>query len=381
MNIPPSATVVLNSLVQEKRARGERVHNLTVGEPVLPTPDVVRQAAVDAMNAGKTLYSPVQGIPELRSAAAAWMNARHGAGFTPAETVVTCGGKFGLFALLQALLEPDDEVLIIAPYWVSYPGMVSLFGGVPKIVETRAPIWKTSPEDLEAACTEKTKILIVNNGANPTGVLYAKEELASLLAVAKKYNLTVISDEVYSGLTYDGADYASAAFFREYRDRVFVIQSCSKHFAMTGWRVGFVFGPKELIDVVTMLQGQSTTGTASVSQWAALAAFEHADEIQPVIHKEMERRRDAFAQMFRECFGVSLPKPGAGLYYFIPLSVFGVSAAANDITFCREALENAGVALVPGSAFGARGFVRASFGGKPDEVREGLQALAEHCKQ
>lgn len=377
--ISPSATVALNALAQEKKQKGEIVWNLTVGEPVLSTSSLIEVAAFNAMRAGKTLYPPVQGIPELRTAVTTWMNENYFSQFQKENCLVTCGGKHGLLMVLQSLLEQGDEALILAPYWVSYPSLVELCGAKPVIVDTQEKEkWKVSSQNISAACTSKTKLLILNNGSNPTGVLYTQEEVRQILQVAKEKNIVVISDEVYSGLTYDKNVFVSASSFEEYKDNVVIIQSCSKHFAMTGWRVGFVFAPKEIIDACTMFQSQSTTGTSSISQWAALAAFENAKSIQAEICTEMEHRRNNLIENFKKYFGVSLPAPSAGLYIFLPLSLFGTKE--NSEEFCRRVLEQANVVLVPGSAFGKEGYVRASFGGKVEEVEGALSQLSKMCR-
>lgn len=374
-----SATVAINALVAAKKAAGERVHNLGVGEAILPTPEIILSAAEKAMRAGKTLYSPVAGIPELRSAAAAWINRWYGSDYSAEETIVTPGGKFAVYALLQALLEEGGEVIIIAPYWVSYPALVSMAGGISKIVNTRPTDgWRTSVSALTSACSSKTRAIILNNGSNPTGVLYAREEVGAILRLAEERNLTVISDEVYSGLTYGSSPYASTGSFPEYRERVCVVQSCSKHFAMTGWRVGFLFAPRETAEAVKIIQGQSTSGAATVSQWAALSAIENADFITAQVRDAVARRREVFLSSFEKHFGVRLNPPAAGLYCFFPLLALG-SSEMDDIEFCRLLLKEANVALVPGSAFGAPGWVRASFGGPEDEIRATLERLFKYC--
>lgn len=381
LHIAPSATLAMNALAGEKKKAGEAVYNLTVGEPQIDTPEVIRQAAIDAMNAGKTLYTPLAGIPELRSEVATWMNKNFAAHFEKNNVIVTCGGKHGLLLTLQALLEPEDEVLMIAPYWVSYPSMVELYGGVSRVIETEEKHnWKVTSEQIVAACSPKTKILILNNGGNPTGVLYSKEELEDILKVAYEYNVTVISDEVYAGLCYDAHSFVSAASFHQFKENTIVIQSCSKHFAMTGWRVGFVMGPEKLITTLENLQSQSTTGTSSISQWAALAAFQHADEIIPKIGAQMQSRRDAFIQNFKKYFGVDLLPSQAGLYAFISLKSFGIEDT-DSVAWCMKVLQEANVVFVPGKPFGAEGYVRASFGGNPQDLESGLRVLSEYLKK
>lgn len=232
IKIPPSATLAMNALAAQKKNNGEIVYNLTVGEPMINTPEVIISAAQKAMDQGKTLYTPPAGIPQLREASAQWINTTFGSSYTTDNAIVTCGGKHGLLMTLQALLEPGDEVIIIAPYWVSYPSMVSICGGVAKIISTsEEKNWKISPENIVAACSPKTKILIFNNGGNPTGVLYTNEEIQNILQIAEKKNLIVISDEVYSGLVYDNKQFVSVASFAQYQENTIIIQSCSKRFA------------------------------------------------------------------------------------------------------------------------------------------------------
>ena len=377
--IPPSATLAMNALVQQKRAMGVFVHNLTIGEPIIQTPEVVIHAATEAMREGKTLYTPPAGIPELRSAAATWITKTYDAPYKSDETIVTCGGKFGLYLLLQSFIQPGDDVLIGAPYWVSYPAMVQLFGGRPVIAETAPEVWKITPEFLAPHVTAKTKLVLLNNGGNPTGVLYSRDEIRALLQFAKERSLIVVSDEVYSGLTYDGHEYVSAGSFPEYRESVVIVQSCSKHFAMTGWRVGFVFAPKEIIEVLTTLQGQSTSGTSSISQWAGFAAIQHAETLVQMVQREMEGRRDLFMETLSQHFKNVFSPPAAGLYAFISMKDLGVQSV-DDVMFCKRTLEEGNIALVPGSAFGAPGYVRSSFGGQKDDIRSGIVALEKYLR-
>ncbi|NCS72364.1 MAG: pyridoxal phosphate-dependent aminotransferase [Candidatus Magasanikbacteria bacterium] len=375
MNIPPSATVAVNNLALKKKAAGERVFNLSAGEPFVPTHSAVLDAARCALDEDKTNYTPVAGIPELRQAAVQFMNRTYGTAYTFDQTVITCGGKFGLFALFQVLLNPGDEVLIPAPYWVSYPSMVQLAGGCPVIIDTEESIgWKITPEYISSHCTEQTKLLVLNNAANPTGVLYTKEELQALLAAAKSRGLFVVSDEVYSGLVYDGKEYMSCGAFAEFHDMVIVVQSVSKHFAMTGWRAGIVFGPEEIMKKIITLQGQSTTGTSSITQWASVAAFDHAEEICSFIRDTMQHRRDVFFDALFDVFGVRFEKPVSALYGFFPMSHFGVHNM-DSVTFCTDVLDTVNVAMVPGSAFGKEGYVRCSFGLVESELHDAVAAL------
>ncbi len=367
MNVTESATVAINSRALEKRARGERVYNLSAGEPALPPHRAIVAAAKKALDEGKTGYPPVAGVPELRRMAAQWMNSVHDTQFSWTNTLVTPGGKFGIFAACQALVEPGDEAVIVAPYWVSYPTIVKLFGGVPVIVQsTESGGWIPDSADIEAAFTAKTKVVILNSACNPTGALYSRTLLGKILAAAQKRGIIVISDEVYSGLVYEGA-FVSCGVFSEYRDSVIVINSCSKNFAMTGWRVGFFCAPEELVKVVTMLLSQSVSGASTVSQYAALGALEHAQEITEEVRDAMRTRRDLFVV-------AGLPAAPAGLYSFAPLASLG--ATENDsAAFCERLITEKNIAAVPGSAFGAERYVRFSFGAAEEELKDALEVL------
>ena len=336
--------------------------------------------AEKSMRAGKTHYQPIAGIPELRKESADWMNKTYQSNFGLENVIVTCGGKHGLGLVLQALLDPGDEALVVSPYWVSYPGMIQLFGGVPKVIETKEQNgWKLKSADIASVCSKKTKFLIFNNASNPTGVLYTKEEIEQILCVAKENNLTVVSDEVYSGLVYGGQNYISCSSFSKYKDSVIVVQSCSKNFAMTGLRVGLVFGPERLVKVLTTLQGQSTTGTSSASQWMALAAYQNAEELIVNIRNKMSRRSDVFVDKFNNIFPQKISNPSSALYCFIPIRSFGVDRS-DSVAFCKKILDDANVALVPGAAFGAEGFVRASFGESESKLIDALTVLSKYLR-
>ncbi len=370
-NLAESATLAINNLALEKRKMGERVFNLAAGEPMVETPEVVINAATKAMKNGKTHYPPVLGIPELRTAAAEWINKNYQTNFTTEETIVTCGGKHALAMTLEAILDPGNEAIIISPYWVSYPTMVEKNEGVVRIVETQEKNnWKVKIEDLEKSCTDKTKVLLFNNAANPTGVLYEKNEVEAILKFAKEKNIIVISDEVYSGLVYDDKKFTSAGSFAEHKNNVVIIQSASKSFAMTGWRVGLVFGEIELIKALKKLQSQTTSGTSSISQWAALAALQNSEEITKELKKEMQKRRDFFV----DNFFTEINKPQAGLYSFISLQKFGIENN-NSVEFCKKVLQEKNIAMVPGAPFGAEGFVRISFGVEIEELKGALSSL------
>ncbi|MFT3742100.1 MAG: aminotransferase class I/II-fold pyridoxal phosphate-dependent enzyme [Gammaproteobacteria bacterium] len=370
-----SATVAINSLARLKIAQGEKIYNLSAGEPQLPTDPLIQQAVIAAMQQGQTLYPPVAGLPELRTQAAQWMNERYGAAFDAAQCLVVNGGKFGIYLLLQLLLSPQSDVLMQAPYWVSYPALVQLFGGNPVIIPTQPHHhWKLSRALLEQYCSPQCRILLLNSASNPTGTVYTREELAELLTFAAEKNLWVIADEVYSELTYDQTDFVSCASFPEHRDRVIIIQSCSKNFAMTGWRVGFVFAPEELIRALTILVGQSTSGVTTVSQWAALSAIRNATQITASIKNAMQTRRNILVDALKRQFQCDIDLPASALYLFLSLQALGVDSL-NSIQYCERALQQLNVAMVPGVAFGQEGYVRLSFGGAPEDLVAGIERL------
>ena len=375
-----SATVTINTLAQSKIAAGLKVYNLSAGEPNLLPHKQVIAGVLAALEQGKTLYPPVAGLPELKKLAAQWMNDSYHCQFEPKNCLVVNGGKFGLYLLLQLLLQPEDEVIIAAPYWVSYPAITKIFAGSPKIIMTTAANdWKLTIPGLKKAYTDKTRIIMLNSGANPTGAVYSRDELAALLKFAKQHNLLVISDEVYSGLTYDDNTYVSCGAFPEYKDHVVIIQSCSKNFAMTGWRIGFVFAPEELIKRLTTLVGQSTSGVTTVGQWAAEAVLRDAKKVNLSVKRAMQKRRDALLVALKRYFDIVVKPPASALYVFIALRDLGVRGLSAD-EFCRQAMEKANVALVPGEAFGREGYVRFSFGAQERDLREGVKALAQFCK-
>lgn len=367
VNIPPSATVAINSLALEKKAKGERVYNLSAGEPVLPPNHAIVDAAKKAIDEGKTGYPPVAGLSDLRRAAAQWVNRVHDTQFSWTNTLVTPGGKFAIFAACQALVDPGDEVVMIAPYWVSYPSIVSLFGGMPVIVRTtEANNWIPWPEEIAASYTEKTKVLILNSAGNPTGALYSRTLLEKILREAHTRGITVLSDEVYGGLVYEGT-FVSCGSFPEYRDSVAIVNSCSKNFAMTGWRVGFLFAPEELVSVATMISSQSTSGASTVSQYAALGAIEHAEDITAWVRESMKVRRGLFAK-------AGLPVAPAGLYSFAALASLG-QTEQDSAVFCERLIRDHSIASVPGSAFGQEGYARFAFGEMETELTAALAVL------
>lgn len=374
VRIEPSGTVSVYSQVMERRHNGERIYNFSAGDPLLPNHPLITEAAMSYLQKGESPYPSVAGIPELRQSAANWLNATCKTDYTADQILVTPGGKFALYSLLLAVLEKEDEVLFAAPYWVSYPGIVKLAGGIPKILATHPENgWKLTPDILLHSLSTKSKVLLFNNACNPTGVLYTRQEIQAILDIAKEAGLQVISDEVYSGIVYEG-EFVSCGSFAEHRERVFLVQSCSKNFAMAGWRIGFAIADDwkdiELRHVLT----QTATGCPTICQWAAYGAVEHFDEVNRYVAQAMQRRRDIFYTQFHKLFSVELEITKSGLYAFVPLALF---EATDSVHFCHQALEQAHVALVPGLYFGAEGYVRFAFSDTEENIALGLQSLAK----
>lgn len=374
--ITPSATVTINSLAKQRQQKGERVYNFAAGDPVLQAHKTIVESAVAQASKRVVPYPPLEGLPELRRLVSEWMNTTYHCHYTPANVLVTCGGKFAIFGLIYSLVERGEEVLIPAPYWVSYPAIVEMAGAVPKIIpSTVEQGWKISGDDVRRYATPKTKVLLFNNASNPTGVLYTKEEVQSILQAAKELNLMVISDEVYSGLVYGPEEFVSCGSFLQYDEIVVVVQSCSKNFGMTGWRVGFALGPESVVKALALLQGQTTTGTALPSQWAAVGAFENASEVNGYVKEAMKRRRDLFVHTYNALFPESIELPSSALYVFPTIRSTGVTSVEDSVRFCEELMRSEGIALVPGIAFGVEGYVRFAFSEEEKQIEEALHAL------
>lgn len=366
----PSATNAVNAEMNRLRKTGARIYNFGSGDPAVPNHPAVLKEVEKAASEQVSPYAPVGGLTELREEAAQWMNRRYGSRYRIDHTIVTCGGKFALFAALQVLLDPGEEVLFAAPYWPSYPDIVRLAGGVPKSIPVDEKThWKVTPEDLLRHAGKKTRVFLFNNGCNPTGALYSQEEVSSLLKAAHDVGLYVVSDEVYSEIVYDGAKYISCASFPEYRSIAVIVESCSKNFAMAGYRVGFAFAEAGIIKNMIAVQSQATTGTSFISQRAAIGALRHSNEASALVREAMDRRRQLFFRTYNELFGTSFKPAASTLYFFVKIK-----------GTCEEILKKEHVALVPGAAFGMEGYARFAFSESEEDIVEGLKAFKKSQK-
>ena len=361
--IKPSATLTINTKAQELRAAGRQIVSLAVGEPDFRTPEHVCDAAKAAMDQGFTRYTPVPGIPELRAAVAGYFKTFYGVDAAMENVVVTNGGKQSLYNLFQVLLDPGDEVIVPAPYWVSYPALVQLADGVPVFVATEPQHdFLVSVEQLEAARTPRTRCLVMNTPSNPTGCHYTQERLDAVAAWAVDKGIFVIADEIYDRLVYAPAKPASLApWWRRHPENFAVVNGLAKSFAMTGWRVGYTLAHADLIKAMTKIQGQSTSNICSIAQKAALAALTGGwDCLEPML-AAFVRRRDLGLAKVLAWGDVICPKPAGAFYLFPQVDAYYTPEVPDSTALCGLLLEKAGVALVPGAAFGDDRCIRISY--------------------
>ncbi len=361
--VKPSATLAVSAKAMELKAQGRTIISLSVGEPDFGTPAHICAAAKAAIDAGFTRYTQEPGIPELRAAVAGYFAAHYGVEAEVANAIVTNGGKQSLYNLLQCLLDPGDEVLIPAPYWVSYPAMVLLADGVP--VEVPAPAakgFKVTPEDLDRACTARTRVLIFNSPSNPTGVHYTREEQDALAAWAVQRGVFVISDEIYDRLVYAPAEPVSlAGWWKRHPENFAIVNGLAKTFAMTGWRVGYTLAHVDLVKAMSTLQGQSTSNICSIAQKAALAALTGPSECVAEMCVAFARRRDLAMEIVGAWKRAVCPRPDGAFYVFPDVSAYYGGKFKDSAEACTLLLEEVGVAAVPGAAFGDDACVRFSY--------------------
>ena len=383
--VKPSATVAVAQRARELKAQGIDVLSFSVGEPDFDTPAHIREAAKRAIDAGATRYTAARGILELRQAICdASSERRSGVSYDPSEVVVSVGAKHTLFNLALALYDPGDEILIPAPYWVSYPEQVRLAGADPVIVETtEADGFRMTPDALRSALTARTKALLLCSPSNPTGAAYTAEQLRALADVAVERDLWVIVDEIYGQLVYGGFQQKSIVEVApELKDRIIIVDGVSKTFAMTGWRIGWMLGPEQVAKACDKIQGQATTNPSSVAQHAALAALRGPWEPMEAMRQAFEARRSIILDGLNAIEGIRCRVPEGAFYAFANVqALLGKVGAGkmleSDLDLAGYLLEEARCAVVPGTAFGAPGFVRISYAASNDMIREGLSRIGE----
>lgn len=375
-----SLTIAISTLAQELKAEGKDVISFSAGEPDFDTPDAVKNAAKEALDAGKTKYTAVPGVPELLKAVADKLKRDNNLDYTPKMIQTNNGAKHSLFNLIQALIDEGDEVIIPAPYWVTYPEQVVYSGGVSVIIDTDdSSEFKITPEQLKAAITPKTKLLILNTPSNPTGSIYSRAELEGLAEVLKGTNVLVISDEMYEKLVYGDAEFtATASISEDMFQRTITVNGLSKAAAMTGWRFGYLATPNtQLVSVLNKLQSQSTSNICSITQAAAIPGLDGTiDTVIEEMRQAFEARCNEAVKLFNDIDGLSVVKPNGAFYLFV-----NIKEVSNDsMQFCKDLLSEQGVAVVPGIGFGSEGYFRFSFATDILNIREGIRRIEAFVK-
>ena len=386
--IKPSPTLAVTAKAQELRAQGRDVISLGAGEPDFDTPDHVKEAAIEAIRSGETHYTPVNGTPALRQAIADKFKRENGLDYGLDQISVGCGGKQVLYNAIMATIDPGDEVVIPAPYWVSYPDIVLLAGGQPVVVDSSLDSgFKVTPDSLAAAITPKSKWLILNSPSNPSGAAYSRDELAALGRVLLDHpQVWVMSDDIYEHLVYDGFEFATIAqVVPELQDRTLTLNGVSKAYAMTGWRVGYAGGPVEVIKAMAKIQSQSTTHTSSISQAAAVEALNGTQDFLTDWVATFAERRDLVVGMLNQATGLSCLSP-EGAFYVYPscAELIGKktpegSVIASDSDFVTYLLESEGVAAVQGAAFGLEPYFRISYATSTEALEEACKRIQRAC--
>ena len=386
--VKPSATLAASARARELKRQGRDVIGLGSGEPDFDTPDNVKQAAIEAIRRGETKYTDVDGIPELKAAVAAKFARENGLTYGADQIHVAPGGKMVIYNALLATLSPGDEVIVPAPYWVSYPDMVLLAGGEPvTVVGHESDGFKLRPEALEAAIGPRTKWLILNSPSNPTGAAYTRAELEALAGVLRRHpQVWVLTDDMYEHLIYGAFDFVTLAQVApDLAERTLTVNGVSKAYAMTGWRIGYGGGPKPLIDLMRKVAGQTTSNPSSISQWAAVEALNGPQDFIAERAKHFERRRDLVVSMLNQAAGIRCATPEGAFYVYPSIEgLIGKKTAAgatidSDDAFVAELLDAEGVAVVQGSAFGLSPYFRVSYATSEDVLEEACRRIQRFC--
>ncbi|WP_428737895.1 pyridoxal phosphate-dependent aminotransferase [Sulfurimonas sp.] len=375
-----SITIAISTLAQELKAEGKDILSFSAGEPDFDTPQVIKDAAIKAINDGFTKYTAVDGIPALKNAVIGKLKKDNGLTYAPNQVIVNNGAKHSLFNLFAATIQAGDEVIIPAPYWVTYPELVKYCGGTVIEIETQDSTgFKITPQQLKNAITGKTKMLVLTTPSNPTGAVYSKAELTALAEVLVGTDIIVASDEMYEKLVYDGEFTSAASISEDMYKRTVTINGLSKSVAMTGWRFGYMAAhDTELIKATKKLQSQSTSNICSITQMAAIKGLDgSADADVEMMRKEFAARRDEAVKLFNEVDGLSVLKPDGAFYLFV-----NIKEVSNDsLTFAKDLLAKKNVAVVPGVGFGSEGYFRFSFATDIQSIREGIKRIEEFVKE
>ena len=382
-NLKPSATLEITAKANKLKQDGYDVIGFGAGEPDFDTPENIKIAAIEAIKKGKTKYTPVAGIPELRESVANMFSRDYNVDFSSDEILVSCGGKHSLFNIFMTILNRNDEVILQSPYWVSYPSIIEICGGKPVIIDTiYENNFKINPSDLESKISEKTKAIILNSPSNPTGVAYRKDELQKLVDLVKDKNIFIISDDIYYKITYDNFKfYNPLMLYPELKDKVIISNGVSKTYSMTGWRIGFTAANKDIISSMSKIQGQSTSNATSIAQYAALEAVSGKQDFIGEMVKAFKDRRDYIVNSLNEIKGIICNNPEGAFYVFPDISDVMRRKNINGSTeFSKKFLEEQQVAVVPGAAFGNDNHIRISYATSFENIKNGINRLAEFCK-
>jgi aspartate aminotransferase len=376
--IEPSVTLAISAMAKAMQLDGKDVCSFSAGEPDFATPAPIVAAAKQALDLGKTKYGAAAGEPKLREAIARKLQQDNGLKYEAANVLVTNGGKHSLYNLMMSLIDPGDEVIIPAPFWLSYPEMVRLAGGVPTIVNTdRTTGYKITPAALDRAITSKTKLFILNSPSNPSGVVYTRAELQALAKVIIDRDILVVSDEIYEKIIYDGVEQVSiGALGEEIFQRTIISNGFAKAYSMTGWRVGYLAAPVPLIKAASALQGHSTSNVCTFAQYGAIAALEGSQECVEIMRQAFAQRRQAILGMLQQIPGLSCVIPDGAFYVFVNIG----NTQLSSLEFCQQLLEQYQVATVPGQPFGADDHIRISYATDLVTIEKGMERLAKFMR-
>ncbi|MEO3707372.1 pyridoxal phosphate-dependent aminotransferase [Trichormus azollae] len=371
--VTPSITLAIAAKAKAMKAEGIDVCSFSAGEPDFDTPAHIKAAAAKALDEGKTKYGPAAGEPKLREAIAHKLKTDNGVDYKAENVIVTNGGKHSLYNLIVVLIDPGDEVIIPAPYWLSYPEMVTLVGGKSIIVETDAYTgYKITPEQLKKAITPKTKLFILNSPSNPTGMVYTPEEIKALAKVIVDADILVVSDEIYEKILYDGAEHISiGSLGKEIFSRTLISNGFAKGYSMTGWRLGYLAGPVEIIKAASTIQGHSTSNVCTFAQYGAITALESSQNCVEEMRQAFAKRRQVMFERLNAIPGLSCPKPDGAFYLFPDIS----KTDLKSLEFCNALLEAHQVAVIPGVAFGADNNIRLSYATDMATIEKGMDRL------
>jgi aspartate aminotransferase len=377
--VSPSLTLAVTAQAKAMIAKGEEVYALAGGEPEVDTPQFIKDAAIEALQSGKTKYTPAGGIPELRAALSKKFATDNNLTYAPSQICVTGGAKMACYNAILAVIEEGDEVIIPSPFWVSYPEMVRLAGGVPVIVETTESTgWKMTPEQFEEAMTPATKMVIINTPGNPTGAVYTKEELLALGEIALTEDIVILSDEIYEKLVYGEAKHVSiASLSDELYNLTITVNGFSKAYSMTGWRLGYTAAPKELADAIEKIQNHTTSNANSFSQYGALAALEGDQSFIEDMRGEYDVKRQFMFARLKAIPNIRVVEPEGAFYFF----VFTGNTGLKSLNLCDKLLSRYKVAAVPGIAFGYDEGIRLSYCTTLDVLNEGLTRFEQFCRE